>query len=103
MSIAYQNQFTLSFLSRIPFLSAQGTSPCYFLSISFQLDIDECKGSKKVCDDNAYCSNTVGSYNCTCKEGFTGDGHSCSGKKKNFKNNTEVQYLILLPTEIYRM
>ena len=23
--------------------------------------------------------------------------------KKNFKNNTEVQYLIFLPTEIYRM
>ena len=55
-----------------------------FLSISFQLDIDECKGSNNVCDDNAYCSNTVGSYNCTCKEGFTGDGHSCSGKK-NFQ------------------
>ena len=52
-----------------------------FLSISFQLDIDECTGSNNVCDDNAYCSNTVGSYNCTCKEGFTGDGHLCSGKK----------------------
>ena len=67
-----------------------------FLSISFQLDIDECKGSNNVCDDNAYCSNTVGSYNCTCKEGFTGDGHSCSGKKKTFNS-------ILIPTEIYRM
>ena len=67
-----------------------------FLSISFQLDIDECKGSNNVCDDNAYCSNTVGSYNCTCKERFTGDGHSCSGKKKTFNS-------ILIPTEIYRM
>ena len=67
-----------------------------FLSISFQLDIEECRGSNNVCDDNAYCSNTVGFYNCTCKEGFTGDGHSCSGKKKTFN-------LILIPTETYRM
>ena len=27
-------------------------------------DIDEC----------------IGSYNCTCKEGFTGDGAPCTGK-----------------------
>ena len=49
-------------------------------SINFQIDIDECKGSNNVCDENANCFNTVGSYNCTCKDGFTGDGHSCSGK-----------------------
>ena len=49
-------------------------------SINFQIDIDECKGSNNVCDENANCSNTVGSYNCTCKDGFTRDGHSCSGK-----------------------
>ncbi|CAH3159082.1 unnamed protein product, partial [Pocillopora meandrina] len=45
-----------------------------------RINIDECKGSNKVCDKNANCSNTVGFYNCTCKEGFTGDGRSCSGK-----------------------
>ena len=49
-------------------------------STNFQLDIDECKGSNNVCDENANCFNTFGSYNCTCKDGFTGDGHSCSGK-----------------------
>ncbi|XP_022794364.1 uromodulin-like isoform X2 [Stylophora pistillata] len=41
-------------------------------------DIDECKGDNPVCDVNAYCSNTYGSYNCSCKEGYTGDGRSCS-------------------------
>ncbi|XP_058968130.2 uromodulin-like [Pocillopora verrucosa] len=41
-------------------------------------DIDDCKGINNICDKNANCSNTVGFYNCTCKEGFTGDGHSCS-------------------------
>ena len=29
---------------------------------------------------NANCTNTVGGHNCTCKEGFAGDGRSCSGK-----------------------
>ena len=31
------------------------------------------------CSANADCTNTVGSFNCTCKPGFTGDGNTCSG------------------------
>ena len=38
-------------------------------------------GSSYVCDENVNCSNTVGSYNCTCKDSFSGSGHSCSGRK----------------------
>ncbi|KAL9978444.1 hypothetical protein ACROYT_G015958 [Oculina patagonica] len=41
-------------------------------------DIDECSSGSHKCDMNAKCNNTVGSYNCTCKEGYTGDGRSCS-------------------------
>ncbi|XP_065055560.1 fibrillin-2-like isoform X2 [Rhopilema esculentum] len=41
-------------------------------------DIDEC-ARKDVCHSNATCHNTPGSYSCTCKPGFTGDGRiSCS-------------------------
>ena len=43
------------------------------------LDIDECVMGSHVCDVNANCTNTVGSHKCTCKEGYTGDGRSCSG------------------------
>ena len=44
------------------------------------IDIDECRNSSHKCDQYASCVNTVGSHNCSCKEGFTGDGLSCSGK-----------------------
>ncbi|XP_066022870.1 uromodulin-like [Pocillopora verrucosa] len=41
-------------------------------------DMDECKYNISNCDVNANCTNTYGSYKCTCKVGYTGDGHSCS-------------------------
>ena len=44
------------------------------------LDIDECNTTHG-CHSNATCSNIAGSYNCECKDGFTGDGFSCSGKQ----------------------
>lgn len=41
-------------------------------------DLDECSDGTHSCDDsNAQCDNTFGSYNCTCNDGFEGDGHSC--------------------------
>ena len=42
-------------------------------------DIDECS-SENECHVNATCANTMGSYNCTCKRGYGGDGRNCSGK-----------------------
>ena len=29
------------------------------------------------CDANADCTNTVGSFECACKDGFSGDGVQC--------------------------
>ena len=46
------------------------------------LDIDECGASSPVCDINANCSNTRGSYICTCKSGYAGDGKMCQGRIK---------------------
>ena len=43
------------------------------------LDIDECTNGTHSCDVNAVCNNTRGSYNCTCKDGFYGDGMNCTG------------------------
>ncbi|XP_068223771.1 uncharacterized protein [Palaemon carinicauda] len=37
-------------------------------------DIDECAEGKGVCDPNATCKNSIGSYSCSCNEPFKGDG-----------------------------
>ena len=43
------------------------------------IDIDECQGVNN-CDSNANCTNTQGSFTCSCQEGYSGDGKSCSGE-----------------------
>lgn len=43
-------------------------------------DVDECSNGTHKCSPTAECVNTDGSYRCTCKEGYSGDGVFCSGK-----------------------
>ena len=50
----------------------------YFLNDLIS-DVDECQGVNE-CHENAMCSNTDGSYECTCDQGFSGDGRQCEGK-----------------------
>ena len=51
----------------------------------FIADINECKAGNHNCAANANCQNTEGSFVCTCKPGYSGDGVSCTGE-----NNTSV-------------
>ena len=44
--------------------------------VLYGIDIDECS-TGGVCDENAECVDTAGSYECTCSSGYTGDGHTC--------------------------
>ena len=47
--------------------------------ILYCTDTDECaSNSANNCSSNALCINTMGSYNCSCKNGFSGDGYTCS-------------------------
>ena len=45
------------------------------------LDIDECGDSSNNCSPNAICTNTPGSFNCSCNQGYRGDGIACAGEK----------------------
>ena len=49
---------------------------------SLFLDIDECTDSTHNCDTQATCTNSVGSFTCTCNDGYSGDGTNCTGKFK---------------------
>ena len=46
-------------------------------------DFDECSLDPSPCDENSDCSNSEGSYSCTCKTGFTGNGAICEGVRYN--------------------
>ena len=42
-------------------------------------DVNECRhDSSNQCSPDAYCTDSPDSYSCSCKEGFSGDGFSCS-------------------------
>jgi len=43
-------------------------------------DINECEMETDNCDDNATCTDTIGSFNCTCNHGYDGDGVNCSSE-----------------------
>ena len=49
--------------------------------ILFSTDINECISGSAVCHDNATCTNTDGSYECTCDTGFSGDGFNCTSEE----------------------
>ncbi|KAL9953469.1 hypothetical protein ACROYT_G040891 [Oculina patagonica] len=53
------------------------TCMCELHSVSGKVDIDECAGATHTCSADAVCTNTKGSYNCTCKPGYEGDGRDC--------------------------
>ena len=42
------------------------------------LDINECE-TLNPCSPNANCTNTFGSFTCSCNTGFDGNGLMCSG------------------------
>ena len=39
-----------------------------------------------MCDVNAYCENTIGSYDCVCVDGYIGNGTFCMSKDIKFLN-----------------
>ena len=51
-----------------------------FFSYHF-IDLDECTDGTHNCHNIfATCQNRVGSFECSCNDGFSGDGVNCEGK-----------------------
>ena len=50
------------------------------LFVATYTDVDECQSSNGGCTHN--CNNTIGSYYCSCYEGYelSSDNHTCIGK-----------------------
>ena len=46
-------------------------------------DVDECSQRTHSCSAYAICTNTKGSYNCSCKALYTGDGRKCTRLGEN--------------------
>ena len=42
-------------------------------------DVNECANNNGNCHSQAKCTNTPGSFTCTCLDGYSGDGITCSG------------------------
>lgn len=48
---------------------------CDFICV----DINECRNNP--CHAQATCTDTIGSYICTCNQGYSGNGFNCAGKQ----------------------
>ena len=52
-----------------------------YICLAIAADFDECQRNTHNCNVSATCTNTPGSFFCTCKPGYTGDGVvRCDGK-----------------------
>ena len=52
-------------------------------------DIDECTIHIHDCHDFSLCANIIGSFTCTCRPGYTRNGHACVPKYKCLLNTDD--------------
>ncbi|XP_065190754.1 uncharacterized protein LOC135821685 [Sycon ciliatum] len=75
-TVALRNVTEGDFYFRVA--STSSSSAAYSQKVFFHVSHrDECLHQTHNCDSNATCTNTVGSYNCICNAGFSGNGKSC--------------------------
>ena len=43
------------------------------------VDVDECANNTDICNADANCTNSNGSYSCECNTGYEGNGTTCDG------------------------
>ena len=64
---------------------------CNYKCGNFELsvDVDECGKGTHNCHVDSNCTNTKGSFYCTCHTGYSGDGVTCDGK---LQSHSDVTY-----------
>ena len=60
----------------------------------FFLEIDKCTMQGHRCNVNALCVKNGGVYKCICKDGFHGDGNTCTGRYRKFYVFTFIGLLL---------
>ena len=68
-------------------------------------DIDECTDAttNNYCDSNAMCTNTPGSFHCTCNQGYTGNGTICLSKQDSYYSIVGALYMYVHTEQIRGM
>ena len=62
-------------------------------------DIDECTIGSHNCHSNARCDNNIGGFLCTCNDGYSGSGTTCTGKNTKLlliTNDLDVHIFIAI-------
>ena len=81
------------------FLSESICDPQMTTFSKITTDIDECQ-INGTCPEHSTCSNTLGSFVCTCNEGFMKSGSVCIGKLGDSVLNTLAEYYHALPLSL---
>ena len=64
-------------------------------------DMNECTVGHLLCDVNANCVNTPGSYYCSCFSGFTGNGEHCTGKENLFMTKKKAGLILACVPSVF--
>ena len=67
--------------TKISPIESKRTSSAHFMIVF--TDVDECSQGTHSCSAYAMCNNIKGSYDCSCKAGYTGDGKNCTWLGEN--------------------
>ncbi|XP_028410394.1 fibrillin-1-like [Dendronephthya gigantea] len=71
---AQGNEYCVEYLTKGKWNDHTCNTPWPFIC---EKEMDECASKAHRCHSQATCNNTIGSYTCTCSEGFTGNGKVC--------------------------
>jgi len=73
--------------------STGGISRCLctgYMGKYCETDINECLTNNGGCDSNSICTNTLGTFSCSCKEGYSGNGFTCNLSQNEKGENSQA-------------